>query len=340
MPGRTQPPETPGPFAEVGAESTIERSLAEALAEYSVELDVQRWLSPRTAVATVRRYGVEATYQMVWLPHATLSELARVEQKDDSHRLLVAGRRITSRTADALVAAGIDYVDYAGNTHLDFEPVLIDVRGRHSPAKEPAPRAADANLFSTKRMQVLFALLTWPELVGQPIRRIAEVAGTSVGITQSTLDILKGADYVIERSLHRRDELIELWSAAFRTALLPSLRTLSFEGDIKGWSATPRYLVSGEFAVETIRHPGTLTIYSEHFDLADAARYRWKRSDEPNIEIRHKFWRSPEGAFIPTTHGPFAENTVPPLLVYADLLASNEARQAEVAQNLRSEQVV
>ncbi len=318
----------------------IERSLAQMLAEYSIEISVQRWTSEHTAIVDVRRQGFHTTYRLAWLPHVTLSELARIDQQDHTHRLLVTGPRVTSRTAEALVATDINYIDYAGNAHLDFGPVLIDVRGRSGPTKVSSHRAADANLFSGRRMQVLFVLLNWPNSAEMPVRRIAEAAGTSVGITQSTLEVMKESDYLIGRSLHRRDELIDLWAAAFRGALLPKIRSLSFRGNIDHWSAPAGCFVSGESSVEMIRQPKTLTIYAEKFDLAEAVRNRWQKSEDPNIEVRHKFWEAPEWATPSDGRGIFVRSSAPPLLVYADLLASKEPRQSEVARSLRKDHLV
>lgn len=318
----------------------IEHTVSKVLSELSIEFDVQRWTSDQTAIVKVSRKGFETKYRMAWLPHATLSELSRLDQQDDSHRLLVTGPQITSRTADALRDAHIDYIDNAGNAHLDFGPVLIDIRGRRSSLPEPSRRSSDANLFSARRMQVLFVLLAWPDFVDMPVRTIAYTAGTSVGITQSTLEIMKESDYLIGRSLRRRDELLDLWAAAFRGTLLPKIRHSSFVGNIGNWSPLPGYFVSGESAVESIRHPQTLTLYVKNFDLMEAVRNGWQKSDDPNIEIRQKFWEEPRRSTPSDQHGALTRWAAPPLMVYADLLASKEPRQSEVAKILRRDQLV
>lgn len=318
----------------------IERSVARVLSELSIEFGIERWTSDTNAMVEVGRRGHRATYRLVWLPHPTLSEVAQLDGIDRDDRLLVVGPRISSRTADALRDARIEYVDYAGNAYLDIGPVLVDIRGRRAPAIEPGRRATDANLFSAKRMQVVFVLLAWPDAVGLPVRAIAEAAGTSVGITQSTLDILKESDYLLGRSLHRRDELLDLWTAAFRGALLPKIRRDSFRGDIESWSAPAGYAISGESAVETIRNPQTLTIYATRFDLADAVTNGWRKSDEPNIEIRQQFWNEPQVALPSERRNIFVAEAAPPLLVYADLITSNEPRQIEVAKMLRKDRLV
>lgn len=318
----------------------IKNMMTQLLAEFAIELHVERWTSDETAIVRVSRRGHGGTYWMAWLPHATLSEVARLDQDDRLHPLLVLGPHISSRTAVALRDAHIDYVDYAGNAHLEFGSVLINIQGRRRPPAVPSVRTADANLFSAKRMQVIFALLAWPDIATTPVRSIANAAGTSVGITQSTLDLMREADYLIERSLQNRDELLDLWTAAFRGSLLPKIVRASYAGTTGTWSPPPGYLVSGESAVELIRQPQTLTIYVENFDIVDAVNSGWRKSDKPNIQIRQKFWEEPLWAVPQNQQGTFIASAVPPLLVYADLIASKEPRQLEIAATLRREQLV
>lgn len=144
---------------------------------------------------------------------------------------------------------------------------------------------------------------------------------------------------MIGRSLHRRDELIDLWTAAYRGAVIPKIRETSFAGDIASWSPPPGWQVSGESAIETLRQPQTLTIYVKNFDPIVAIQNGWHKSNDPNIEIRRKFWDEPAWATAPEQYGAFTESAAPPLMVCADLLASREPRQSDVAA-LRRDQLV
>ncbi|WP_157224980.1 type IV toxin-antitoxin system AbiEi family antitoxin [Nocardia thailandica] len=319
---------------------TVEDSMAEAMSSIHIEFTLRRWLSDQEAIVDVGRQGFGTTYRLIWLPHVTLSALARHSGYNAPHPILVAGPRIGSRTAAALRQAQIDFIDTAGNAHLDFGPVLIDIRGRDNPALVPNHRSPESNLFSAKRMQVVFALLTWPGLVEQPVRTVAHVAGTSVGIAQSALEGMRQFDYLIGPALRRRDELVDLWSAAYRSTLMPKVRQASYQGDVSQWSPPLGYLVSGESAVNTIRHPQTLAVYVKNFDPIEAVHSRWRRTDHANIEVRHKFWNEPPWSEPRDPTGAFTESAAPPLLVYADLLASKEPRQAEVAHALRRDGLV
>ncbi|MGX1806793.1 type IV toxin-antitoxin system AbiEi family antitoxin [Nocardia sp. NPDC055321] len=318
----------------------VEEALTEALSKLAITLSVDQWTSERTALVTLNRRGFEVVYQMTWLPHVTLTELARIDQQDRGHRQLVTGPQVTGRTGDALRAAGIDYVDYAGNASLDSGPLLVDIRGRRLAVEEPSHRPSGASLFSARRMQVVFVLLTWPHFAGAPVRKIAEASGTSVGIAQSTLEIMRESGYLIGGSLRRREELVDLWAAAFRGPLSRQLRLGRYSGDIEKYSIPKGSMISGESAVEVMLQPRTLTIYTDHFDITDAIQNGWRASDDPNIEVRRKFWRVPDNLSDSSGTGVFSKSAVPPLLVYADLIAAREPRQSEVARTLRTENLV
>ena len=52
----------------------------------------------------------------------------------------------------------------------------------------------------------------------------------------------------------------------------------------------------------------------------------WRKDAKGNIEVRDAFWRPPKGKAL--------EPTVPPLLVYADLLTTNDPRAHAVAREI------
>lgn len=75
---------------------------------------------------------------------------------------------------------GLNYVDEAGNAYITFGDVYVDVRGKRSAKQAPARNqvahhqgAFRLNLFSAKRSRVIFALLTWQDLVRGTVREIS-----------------------------------------------------------------------------------------------------------------------------------------------------------------------
>lgn len=276
------------------------------------------------------------TYGVIWMSSPTLTAVAHHNLE---HSLLVAGDHIGERSANGLRAAGIDFIDLSGNCHIEFGDVVVDVRGRKRDRAKPSGGRSNPapNLFSARRMQVIFALLAWPELIAGSIRDISYVAGTSVGLTQSTLEGLRTAGHLVDRQPDRLEELKDLWVGAYPGSLLPKLVVRSLYGDLDDIhldTDDPR--VGGEAALPGRLRATTLTLYVSEYDERAALLNRWRSDREPNIEIRKKFWNEPAGVGIEPVHfGGKDWLAAPRLLTYADLLASGEPRQREIARELR-----
>lgn len=270
----------------------------------------------------------------------TLTRALRTQGEIHGERLLLLGPIVHPRSARDLRAAGIQFLDAAGNAYLDFEGVLIDVRGRRldphlAPHKHFSPERS-TNLFTPRRAQVVFVLLSWPVLLGASVRATAAAAKVSVGQAQSTLRLLDEQELYDHRSrrLLRRDLLAERWAEAFAIGLGPKTRLKQFHGEPSRLmlEGNGEVFVSGEQAVSWIRNPSTATLYVDDFDPRLAFVNRWRTDEEPNISVRRTFWAPPEDER--PTHFPAP---APPLLVYADLLATHEGRQLEAARKVKED---
>lgn len=253
---------------------------------------------------------------------------------------LYVGEAITDKSATAFRELGLQFVDRCGNAHLIFGDVYVDVRGRRpsGPAGSlsmKSPSDAAQNLFSRRRAQVIFALLTWPEVATWTLREISEVSGVSLGQAQQTLKQLDSEGFYIDRTsgeiLNRRG-LFDLWIANYPRYLAPSLKLESFRGEIGEFSGDPDIQLGGESAVQNFLRPASLVMYVHQFTPEMARQNRWRRSSDPNIFLRHKFWTEPW--LVRRRPGPLRDNLVPSTLIYADLIASGDARQREVAELL------
>lgn len=282
-----------------------------------------------------------AAYQLVYLRSLTLSGLSKANLPASTvDRPLLLGPRVTERSAEAFRGLGFNYLDGAGNAYITFGGVHIDVRGRRSkraPHTRPPGTVGSrggVNLFSTKRAQVIFAILSWPPLLEGPLRELAVSAGVSLGLAKEVLDLLAQFEHLNEKKQFNpqsRDALIEQWAASYPTGLGSPTSAHAFSGDPSRIPITdvPLY-ISGEAAVPEHLRPETMLLYTDEFPSDLVLAGRWRRdTDSPNIFLRRKFWTSPHGADDPGIHA------APWLLVYADLLASNDSRQREAAQQLR-----
>jgi len=128
-----------------------------------------------------------------------------------------------------------------------------------------------------------------------------------------------------------RDRFIDQWVAAFPSGLGTSRRTRRFVAQTFGVVPADgvQIAVSGERAAPWIRSAETLSLWVRPWDPMVAVRNRWRSTGEPNVFVRDMFWRSPhaEDASI---------QSAPPLLVFAELIAMNDSRTRQAAEQIRT----
>jgi hypothetical protein len=179
--------------------------------------------------------------------------------------------------------------------------------------------------------------LARPELVGRPYRAIAVAAGVAHGTVGWVMAELPALGYVAKVGGRRRlvngQRLLDQWTEAYARTLRPRLLLGRFRGEIDElYARTDQWqedlLVGGELAAARLtRHlrPGTATFYTQAIDPKVIVQLVLRADAEGNVDFRRRFW-----TFL-------AEDPrlTPTLLVYADLLATGDARCLETAQLLR-----
>lgn len=143
---------------------------------------------------------------------------------------------------------------------------------------------------------------------------------------------------------HRSDaELLDLWVAAFPKGLATKLTLATYRGSVEEFrkvnAEDPVFLagaaISGEFAADDMLRPAALTIHVPKLDPMLPVKNRWRSEEDGNITVRHQFWTTPSSE----SHdydGPLGgKRPAPALLVYADLMASDDPRVRGVAPEWR-----
>ena len=182
--------------------------------------------------------------------------------------------------------------------------------------------------------QIICYLLQDKVNVGKTIREIATAAGVSVGAAHSTLTDLTNRGYIVDdgktRLLRKRQSLINHWARGYaeslKTKLFISRFTFLSHVVREQWQSIPlpeTLSWGGEPAVAL--HDGYLKperwdIYTA--DNADAliATGRMIPAPQGEIFVYKRFWQS-EGT--------------PLLVVYADLLATEDDRCCEAAERIK-----
>jgi hypothetical protein len=285
--------------------------------EYAVEL--KRHVTPQTLGAVV-------------------AQLKHQEEVTQQPALLVTAH-VTPPMADRLTALNQQFVDAAGNAYLDAPGMFVLITGR-KPEKQRTT-ARPARTFTAAGIKTLFAFLCKPDLAAAPYREIADAANVALGALPDVLAGLQQAGHLHvlgkQRKFIASKRLLDEWAFAYasllrprqlvRTVVAPAFdtwREWNLQPDHARWGAEPaaalltKYLQPGVLTIYVGKGPARL-IVEQRLTTAHA-------NDEHHlIEIRKPFW----GQSLVATDRP---DIVPPALIYADLLATGDARCMEAAQ--------
>lgn len=274
---------------------------------------------------------------------ATLLQLERL-----GPQALLVTDYVTPQVAEVLKNRQIAFVDGAGNAYLKQPNFLIWVTGRKPATTATTPRPGRA--FQPNGLQVLFTLLCNPAEANAPLRKIARMAGVAHGTAGVAMKDLADQGFITElkgkrgtRRLHQCPRLLDQWTDAYIRLLRPrnligryyvpaidDWRTWNLDETKAQWGGEPAAALLTEYLI-----PGELTIYTEKLPGRLAAMKRFAREPGPGhkvpVEVRRRFWN-----FDEADH---AKQVVPPPLVYADLLATTDARCIEAAKIIRDNHV-
>ena len=253
--------------------------------------------------------------------------------------LLLVTQYVTPPVAETLRKLEQQFVDLAGNAYLCGPGLLVYVTGRKMKELQGTPRPGRA--FATAGLKVLFALFCDPDLAGAPYRAIAAAAGVALGAVPPVLGDLREQRYLYVGEKRRRllttKRFLDEWALVHaRTLRAKTLGTRYVAPKFQtwqDWQLDPKHARwGGEPAAALLTgylRPGVLTIYTETLPPRLVIEQRLvvagRLTEEKLVEVRRPFW----GDALKINGD---AKTVPPVLVYADLLATGDARCIETAQ--------
>ena len=305
------------------ADACLRVGCSGTLVDYAVEAKSR--LTPATLVA--------ATMQ---LQHAATAT---------GHPVLLVTEHLTPPMAEKLREQKQQFADSAGNVYLEGPGLLVYITGRKPQADQIVPNAGKAQTMTG--LKVTFALLCDPLLADAPHRAIAATAGVALGAVPAVLADLKLTGNLLvfakRRRLNATKRLLDEWALTYARRL--RAKTLQAIYVVKDFDTWPQWqldapaLWGGEPAANLLvqyLRPGVLTIYADKplptLQVRHAMRkVRLAEENGAVLEWRKPFW----GALPVVTH----PNAVPPVLVYADLLATGDARCIETPKLVYDEQL-
>jgi hypothetical protein len=245
---------------------------------------------------------------------------------------------LTPPVADALREREQQFADIAGNVYLTGPGHYVYVTGRR-PTKRPVVAHGGGTL-TTNGLKVLFALLCDPALAAAPQRALAAAANVALGAVPAVLKDLQAAGHVITLRQQRRfrgtKRLLDEWAQGYARRLRPKTLQATYVTERfdawRDWPIDPAEVrwggePAGALLTDYLR-PGVLTLYTERLPPRMMVEQRLKKEvhvgDQRYVEERRPFW----GTLHVEQPRP---DVVPPVLVYADLLATGDGRCLETA---------
>jgi hypothetical protein len=263
-------------------------------------------------------------------------QIRQMENYFQQHEnFILVANHIFPKIKEELRQKDIPYIEANGNIFLKKADLflLVDTQKPLSIEKNTGNRA-----FTKTGLKVLFYLLQHKEAIHFTQRELAEKANVGLGNIPQVIDGLKETRYLIPLNnktylWENRKALLERWIAEYATVLRPKLKKERYT--LKGgWQDIEfditKTLWGGEPAADILTNhlrPEKFLIYTQETRMDLIRNYRLMPDKNGEIEVLEMFWNQEAG------------ETVPPMLVYADLMLEGGKRNKETAEKIYHEYI-
>lgn len=268
----------------------------------------------------------------------------QVKQLPESNSGLLVTDYVNTNLAERLKYAQIQFIDTAGNAYIKQSSLYIYVKG-NKPTTPKVQNHKTGRAFQTAGLKVIFKFLQAPSLANGTYREIAEQADVALGSVGEILRDLIAQNFIVKntstgRRIIEPKRLLNAWIEHYQN-LRKNYLLGTFTTDDHDWwkKINPNQLNlswGGEIAAAEYTNylqPKDGIVYTKKADLADfikTARLKKIRTDQVatlRIDVFEPFWTESNTKEEP-------KHLAHPLIVYADLITTGDARNMETAQRL------
>ena len=315
--------------------------LVEAIASFEQHTGLE--LSFENAKLCLEPHGFQFNVKIKrWVQNTSIGNLVTQLERLPSTSILVADY-VNPNLAERFRKNGILFIDTAGNAFVKAGSVYIFIKGNRLESAQSTPQKK-SRAFHASGLRLIFHFLYNPYLLNKPYREISAITGVALGTIGWVINDLKAKGYLSSaakpqsRELKEPIELLDRWAEAFPERLKPDLslgvfrcRSAHLWKDLKpinyeaAWSGeVGAYLLDGYLNPETQilylpREQIKSLVIDHRLSKADAE----SSSEEGTIWLYEKFWSGEE-----------ANGIAPDILVYADLLSTDDPRNLEAARRI------
>ena len=297
------------------------------------------------AIVRFTEHGIDKEFVVEVKTKLTTATLggAVMQLKRFPQKGLIITDYVNPNMAERLKEMDIPFIDIAGNAYINEPQVFVYIKGERP--VEIYHKETQIRIFQPTGLKVLFAFLCRPELINAPYRDIAKAAKVALGAVGWILTDLKKTGYLIDmgkrgRRLVEKKKLIDRWVMAYPEKLRPKLIVGRYKADNLNWWRDTiiknfQAYWGGEIAAAKLTQhlkPEFATIYAIEKTAHLLLENKLKTDIHGNVEILNVFWNFKyDWQYL---------DLVPPLLIYADLLATTDARNIETAKIIYDQEII
>lgn len=333
--------------------NALPKGLKEEFGKPSMALNADK----STGIINLRVRNKAVEYSMIKvskIDHNMLPFLKTMQiaiRSNNQRNLFVLAPIIYPKIAEELVAQNINFLDTAGNLYLNEGEVYIFRSGIKPLIKTPEKNKS--RLFSEAGLKMLFGVLNNPEFINLTYRDMAAAVNISAASISIIISEMLHSNYLHEGQNKRKivtskKELLSRWAQAFKEQLKPKLlignytsKSLELLRDFKKIDVKEiNAQWGGEAAANLYTNylsPGKLSLFVTGENKKWMSALKLIPADaQGEIEVLKYFWDKNHPIFASTRTLP---NAIPPVLVYAELITSNDSRNIDTAQRIFDEYI-
>src|SRR5215472_799439 len=266
-----------------------------------------------------------------------LTQTKALWPREQQPRLLFVAPYMTNYLAERCREIKLLFLDAAGNAYLEDDDLFVFVTGQKRTSDFAPPHTNRTN--TAAGLKVLFAILCRPPLLNASYRELATTAKVALGTIGPVVKDLETRKLIAtfgttlpKRRLLDAKVLLREWVTFYPATLRPKLQPRRFRAQNREWvqqtELTPFGAYwGGEMAADRLTHylkPEMLTVYTLHNPTKLMTEFRLRADVNGDVDILNAFW---DQTLITGT-----ADVVPPILAYADLMATTDARNLEAAR--------
>ena len=275
-----------------------------------------------------------------WAQHVNTGALINQVRQLGNAGILITDY-INPKLAERLKQNDVQFMDACGNAFIKATQLFIFIKGNKRREAHDLPEDRTARAFKPTGLKVTYTLLRNPALTNAPYRQIAEQANVALGTVGWVMMDLKDAGFLAKRGnrriLRNYEKLLQRWIETYPETLKPKMLVGRFLAERPDWwkefpVAEYKAWCGAEIAAAKYTNylkPEIATVYvkdTAHLaELLKAARLRkldeWTTAPGMHVYVYAAFWKGEHGE----------TDLVDPVLIYADLMATGDPRNREVA---------